>query len=39
MKEVVEHLYNRPYNDTIYIDDSLKQAIDEYYSVYGVKYE
>ena len=37
MKEVVEHLYNRPYNDTIYIDDSLKQAIDEYYSVYGVK--
>ena len=35
MKDVVEHLYNRPYNGQIYIDDELKASIDEYYKVYG----
>ena len=37
MEEVVEHLYNKPYNGNIIIDDSLKQAIDAYYEIYGVK--
>ncbi len=37
MQEVVEHLYNRPYQGNIYIDDSLKKAIDAYYATYGVK--
>ena len=37
MAEVVEHLYNREYNGKVIIDDSLKSAIDDYYSVYGVK--
>ena len=35
MAEVVEHLYNRPYQGKIYIDDALKAAIDAYYAVYG----
>ena len=39
MKEVVEHLYNRPYNGKIYIDDEMKHAIDAYYEIYGVKEE
>jgi len=37
MEEVVEHLYNRPYNGNIVIDDGLKAAIDEYYKQYGAK--
>lgn len=37
MEEVVEHLYNKPYNGNIIIDDSLKAAIDAYYDTYGVK--
>lgn len=37
MEEVVEHLYNRPYNGKIVIDESIKKKIDEYYSHYGVK--
>lgn len=37
MQEVVEYLYNRPYNGKVYIDDTMKAAIDEYYAVYGVK--
>lgn len=37
MKEVVEHLYNRPYKGKIVIDDTLKKAIDAYYEQYGVK--
>lgn len=36
MAEVVEHLYNRPYNGKIYIDDGLKAAIDAYYAQYGI---
>ena len=35
MDEVVEHLYNKPYKGQVYIDDSLKAAIHEYYGVYG----
>ena len=37
MAEVVEHLYNKPYNGEIIIDDKLKAAIDAYYEQYGVK--
>ncbi len=37
MQEVVEYLYNRPYQGRIYIDDTLKKAIDQYYEQYGVK--
>ncbi|MDD6208419.1 MAG: orotate phosphoribosyltransferase [Clostridiales bacterium] len=37
MEEVVEHLYNKPYQGRILIDDSLKAAIDAYYEQYGVK--
>lgn len=36
MKEVIEHLYNRPYRGQIYIDDTLKAAVDKYYETYGV---
>ena len=39
MEEVVEHLYNRAYNGKIYIDDEIKDAIDAYYEIYGVKEE
>lgn len=35
MEEVIEHLYNKPYKGQIYIDDTLKKAIDEYYEKYG----
>ena len=37
MAEVVEHLYNKPYKGKVIIDDTLKSAIDDYYSIYGVK--
>lgn len=37
MAEVVEHLYNKPYQGKIYIDDTLKKSIDGYYDQYGVK--
>lgn len=37
MAEVVEHLYNKEYNGEVVIDDTLKAAIDAYYSEYGVK--
>ncbi len=37
MEEIVEHLYNKPYNGNIVIDDSIKIAIDAYYEQYGVK--
>ena len=35
MADVIEHLYNRPYQGKIYIDDRLKSAIDTYYEQYG----
>ena len=37
MSDVVEHLYNKPYKGEIYIDDTLKAAIDAYYEQYGAK--
>ena len=37
MQEVVEYLYNKPFNGQIYIDDTLKAAIDAYYEQYGAK--
>ena len=37
MTEVIEHLYNQPYQGKIYIDDTIKQAIDAYYEQYGAK--
>ncbi len=37
MAEVTEHLYNRPCQGSIIIDDTIKSAIDEYYKEYGVK--
>lgn len=35
MEDVIAHLYNKPYKGQIYIDDTLKAAIDKYYEVYG----
>lgn len=37
MEEVVEHLYNKPCNGEIVIDDTLKTAIDAYYEQYGAR--
>ena len=37
MEDVVECLYNRPWKDTVYIDDTRKQQIDAYYEMYGSK--
>lgn len=37
MEEVVEYLYNRPYNGKVLIDDKMKEAIDAYYAQYGAK--
>lgn len=36
MKEVVDYLYQKPYNGRIIIDDSLMKAITQYYEQYGV---
>ena len=35
MAEVTEYLYNKPYKGNIYIDDTIKAAIDSYYEQYG----
>lgn len=37
MGEVVDCLYNKPYQGTVYIDDTLKASIDAYYAQYGAK--
>ncbi len=37
MAEVTEHLYNKPYQGEIIIDDTLKASIDAYYEQYGAK--
>ncbi len=37
MEEVVEYLYNKPYNGRVLIDDKMKEAIDAYYAQYGAK--
>lgn len=36
MEEVISHLYNKPYNGKIIIDDKIKALIDEYYEQYGI---
>ena len=36
MEEVVMYLYNKPINGKVYIDDTIKAAIDVYYEKYGV---
>lgn len=36
MREVIEHLHNRPYKGNIIIDDALKSEIDTYYEKYGI---
>lgn len=35
MEEVTEYLYNKPYKGRIFIDDTLKTAMDAYYAQYG----
>lgn len=35
MSDVVEALYNKPYNGSVYIDDARKADIDAYYAQYG----
>lgn len=35
MEDVVEALYNKEYNGSVYIDDERKAAIDAYYAQYG----
>lgn len=37
MEEVVEYLYNQPYNGRVIIDNEMKEAIDMYYAQYGAK--
>lgn len=37
MDDVIEHLYNKPCQGKVVIDDTLKAAIDAYYDQYGVK--
>jgi orotate phosphoribosyltransferase len=37
MEDVVSCLYNKPYQGSVYIDDALKLAIDEYYKKYGAE--
>lgn len=37
MSEVTEYLYNKPVGGEIVIDDTIKEALDRYYSEYGVK--
>lgn len=37
MDEVIEHLYNKPCNGRIVIDDEVKARIDQYYEEYGAK--
>ena len=36
MAEVVEYLHNREINGTVYIDDNMKNSINDYYKKYGV---
>lgn len=36
MAEVTEYLYNKPYKGHVYIDDTIKAALDAYYEQYGV---
>ena len=35
MDEVIEHLYNKPCQGKVVIDDAMKEKIDAYYVQYG----
>lgn len=37
MQEVVEHLHTRELNGKILIDDKMREKIEEYYKVYGIR--
>ncbi|MDR1801111.1 MAG: orotate phosphoribosyltransferase [Lachnospiraceae bacterium] len=37
MKEVIDYLYNKPYNNKVLLNDEIKAEIDDYYEIYGVK--
>ncbi len=37
MADVTEALYNKPYKGVVYIDDTLKKSIDDYYAEYGAR--
>ena len=37
MADVVEYLYQKEYQGTVYIDEERKKQIDDYYAVYGAK--
>jgi orotate phosphoribosyltransferase len=37
MDEVVSYLYNRPIKGQVYIDDAMKNSIEDYYSIYGAE--
>ncbi len=37
MSDVVEYLYNRPCQGKVVIDDEMKEKIEDYYKIYGVK--
>lgn len=37
MEEVIEHLYNKPCQGKVVIDDAMKAKIDAYYEEYGAK--
>ena len=37
MAEVTEHLYNRPIDGEVLLNDEIKKALEEYYSIYGAK--
>lgn len=37
MEEVTECLYKKPYKGTVYINDDIKAALDQYYAQYGCK--
>ena len=34
---MIEHLYNRPIDGKVLIDERIKTALDKYYDEYGVK--
>lgn len=37
IKDIVEHLYNKEYNEKVYIDENIKAAMDAYYVKYGAQ--
>ena len=39
MSEVVDYLYDKPYHGKVYIDDQMKNRLDDYYGQYGAAKE